>query len=163
MGLSNSPDIFQEKMSELFYNLEFVRAYLDDLLVLTNTGGFDTHIDQLEQVLKILEVAGLKVNASKSFFAREELEYLGYWLTRDGIKPLAKKVEAILNIAHPKTRKQLLSFIGRISYYRDMWIRRSDTLAPPIALTSSKVTWKWTDIEQTAFDAIKQLLTPSKR
>jgi hypothetical protein len=108
-------------MSELFYNLEFVRAYLDDLLVLTNTGGFDTDIDQLEQVLKILQAAGLKVNASKSFFAREELEYLGYWITRDGMKPLAKKLEAILNIAPPpKTRKQLCSFIGMINYYQDM-------------------------------------------
>jgi hypothetical protein len=93
-------------MSELFYNLVFVRAYLrDDLLMLTNAGGFDTHIDQLEQVLKILQAAGLKVNASKSFFTRDELEYLGNWITRDGIKPLAKKVEAILNIDPPKTHK----------------------------------------------------------
>jgi hypothetical protein len=48
-------------MSELFYCLEFVRAYLDDLLVLTNARGFDTHVDQLGQVLKILQEAGLKV------------------------------------------------------------------------------------------------------
>jgi hypothetical protein len=33
MGLCNSPDIFQEKMSELIYGLEFARAYLDDVLV----------------------------------------------------------------------------------------------------------------------------------
>ena len=36
MGLSNSPDIFQEKMNELFSGLEYVRAYIDDLLILTN-------------------------------------------------------------------------------------------------------------------------------
>ena len=50
MGLSNSPDIFQEKMNELFSGLEHVRAYIDDLLVLT-TGDWDTHINQLNVVL----------------------------------------------------------------------------------------------------------------
>jgi hypothetical protein len=50
MGLCNSPDIFQEKMGELFYDLEYVRAYIDDLLVLTNEGDYDTHLQQLEKI-----------------------------------------------------------------------------------------------------------------
>lgn len=125
MGLCNSPDIFQEKMGELFAGVEFARAYIDDLLVLS-TSTLEDHLDKLEQVLQRLQEAGLKVNASKSFFAREELEYLGYWITQDGIKPLSKKVEAINNIAPPTTRKQVRTFIGMVNYYRDMWIRRSE-------------------------------------
>ena len=35
MGFCNSPDIFQEKMSELMFSLEFSRAYLDDLLIVS--------------------------------------------------------------------------------------------------------------------------------
>ena len=34
MGLCNNPDIFQEKMGELMHDLEFTRAYIDDLLVI---------------------------------------------------------------------------------------------------------------------------------
>ena len=34
MGLCNSPDIFQEKMNELFNGLEYVRIYIDDLLII---------------------------------------------------------------------------------------------------------------------------------
>ncbi len=94
MGLCCSPDLFQEKMSELMARLEFVRVYIDDLLCLT-TGDFDDHLDKLERVLARLQEAGLKINANKSFFARTELEYLGYWITREGIQPLPKKVEAI--------------------------------------------------------------------
>ena len=45
MGLCNSPDIFQEKMSELMAGLDFARAYIDDLLVVTQ-GNFTTHLDQ---------------------------------------------------------------------------------------------------------------------
>jgi hypothetical protein len=50
MGLCNSPDIFQEKMSELFNGFEFVRTYIDDLLTLTK-GTFKDHLEKLERVL----------------------------------------------------------------------------------------------------------------
>ena len=58
--------------------------------------------------------AGLKINAKKSFFGREELEYLGYWITREGIQPIPKKVEAINNLAPPKTTHELRRFIGMV-------------------------------------------------
>ena len=54
------------------------------------------------------------------FFGSYELEYLGYWITRQGIKPAQKKVEAIQAIQAPKTRKELRRLIGMINYYRDM-------------------------------------------
>ena len=49
MGLCNSPDIFQEKMNELFDGLDHVRAYIDDLLCLTTT-DFDDHLEKLEVI-----------------------------------------------------------------------------------------------------------------
>ena len=158
MGLCKSTDIFQEHMSELMEGLESVRAYLDDLLVVTN-GTFQDHINQLEKVFTRLRTAGFKINIKKSYFAYPELEYLGYWITRDGIRPQDKKVEAIQNIAPPTTRKQLRRFIGMINYYRDVWPKRSELLAPLSALTSTNVKWKWTAVEQTAFDKVKKALS----
>ena len=84
MGLSNSPDIFQEKMSELMEGLDFVRTYIDDLLCIT-AEDYDDHLVQLDMVLERIKHAGLKCNINKSFFAKGELEYLGYWITRKGI------------------------------------------------------------------------------
>ena len=106
MGISGAPDIFQEKVSELFQGLEFVRAYLDDILVISK-GGWKEHLEHLEKTLQRLAEAGLKVNANKSFFGREETEYLGYWVSKNGVRPLNKKVEAIRNLAPPKNRKQV--------------------------------------------------------
>jgi transposase InsO family protein len=158
MGLCNSPDIFQEKMSELMYDLEYVRTYLDDILCITNS-TWEDHLNKLDKVLTRLEKAGLKVNARKSFFGQTQLEYLGYWITRNGIQPLPKKVEAVQNIAIPKTRKELRRFIGIINYYRDMWVHRSDILAPLTALTSKTTKWLWTDEHTTAFNKVKQLIS----
>jgi hypothetical protein len=78
MGLCNSPDIFQEKMGELFYDLEYVRAYINDLLVINNEGDYETHLQQLGNVFQLLRDSGLKVNDTKSFFCKEQLEYLGW-------------------------------------------------------------------------------------
>jgi hypothetical protein len=154
MGVCNSPDIFQERMSDLMAGLEFVRTYLDDLLVLTK-GDWSDHLHSLEQVLSRLAQAGLKVNATKSFFGRTETEYLGFWITRHGIRPISKKVEAIQLLQPPTTRRQLRHFIGLVNYYRDMWRRRSELLAPLSMLTSEKTKFKWTDVEQKAFDRMK--------
>jgi hypothetical protein len=75
----------------------------------------------------------MRMNIFNSKFFAEQIEYLGYWITRQGIQPIYNKVEinAILNIQAPKTRKdyQLRQFIGIINYYRDMWFRRSELLA----------------------------------
>ena len=102
MGITGSPDIFQAKMSELMVALEFIRTYLDDLLCITKA-SLDDHLDHLRLVLTRLREAGLKVNAPKSKFCAEEAEYLGYILTRTGIKPQPNKVQAILAISMPKS------------------------------------------------------------
>ena len=141
MGLCNSPDIFQEKMSELFQDLENIRTYMDDLLVISKN-SWEEHLVTLKKVLERLRKTGLKINDAKSFFGREAIEYLGYWITRNGIQPVPKKVMAIMNIEPPKTRKQLRSFIGLINFYRDMWKNRSELLAPLTKLMSAKMKWQ---------------------
>ena len=158
MGLSNSPDIFQEKMNELFAGFEYVRAYIDDLLVISN-GTFDDHLNKLDKVFMKLQKAGFKVNAEKSFFAKDELEYLGFKITRTGIMPLPDKVQAIKNIAVPTTKKQLRSFIGIINYYRDMWIHRSEVLSPLTSMTSKQAKWNWDAKCQKAFQEIKRIVS----
>ncbi len=84
--------------------LEFVRTYLDDVLVLTRN-TWDDHLGKLDEVLHHIAKAGLKVNATKSSFGKLEIEYLGFWITRHSFKPLVKKVEAIHAIAPPTTCK----------------------------------------------------------
>ena len=84
----------------------------------------------METVLTRLREAGLKINAAKSSFCAHEIEYLGYILTREGIKPQPKKVQMILALNLPNNIKELRHFLGMVQYYRDMWARCSEMLAP---------------------------------
>ncbi len=57
-------------------SLEYVRAYLDDLLCISKHSSED-HLEKLDEVLWQLCDAGLKVNAEKLTFCALEIEYLG--------------------------------------------------------------------------------------
>ena len=64
----------------------------------------------------------MKVKAAKCFFCVTEIEYLGYVLTREGIKPQPKRAEAIIALMPPQNVKQLCRFLGMVQYCRDLWV-----------------------------------------
>ncbi len=109
MGIAGSPDILQRKMLELMEDLEYVQAYLDDLHCISRS-SLEDHLKKLEEVLRRLRDMGLKVNTEKSTFYSLEIEYLGYILTRDGIKPQSNKVQAMLVIQPPKKCQRTQAF-----------------------------------------------------
>jgi hypothetical protein len=130
--------------------------------------SLEDHLEKLEVVLGGLRDAGLKVNAAKLTFCALEIEYLGYVLTRDGIKPQSNKVQAILAIKPPTGVKQLRHFLGMVHYYRDLWARWSNMLAPLTSLVgecgqtkttrakgTKKAPWHWNEVHQRAFDHVK--------
>ena len=167
MGVACSPDIFQSKMSSLFAELDYVQAYIDDLLCLSK-GTFEDHLHKLDVVLQKLSDAGLQVNAAKSNFAAEEIDYLGYHLTKEGIAPQHSKVAAILALKPPRNVKDLRRCLGIIQYYRDLWVSRTQLLAPLTDLvgecgttkrsTKKKPPWHWEQVHQDAFDEIKKVI-----
>eukprot|EP00957_Ditylum_brightwellii_P107751 8220626-Ditylum_brightwellii.AAC.1 len=69
--------------------------------------------------------------------------------------PLPNKVSSIHEIEPPKNKNQPRRFIGIINFYRYMSKGRADKLSPLTVLTSKKAKWKWTEVEQQAFEAIK--------
>ena len=110
----------------------------------------------------------LKDIAPKLKFCVEETDYLGYILTRTGIKRQPNKVQVILEISMPKSVKDLRRFLGMVQYYWDVWARRSEMLAPLTSLVgecghtkitkakkTKKWTWHWDEVHQIAFDNIK--------
>ena len=68
MGECIAPDIFQEQMSALMGNLDFVKVYLNDLFVITS-GSFKEHLSRVGEVMKKPQSAGLKFKIDKCKFA----------------------------------------------------------------------------------------------
>ena len=90
MGVDNSLEIFQHKMNDLFHRFEFIRAFIDGLLVVTK-GGWTYYVQNMELTINKLKEKILKFNIEKYFFGQTEMEYLGFWVTHDGVKPIDKR------------------------------------------------------------------------
>ena len=157
MGVCNSPDIFQENIFKQFDGFDMVRAYIYDVLVITKN-DFEDYVKSLDRVLQRLEEAGLKVNAEKYFMWWTETGYLGFRVRNIGVRPLLSKVEVIKSINVPTKVRGVRRFVGLINYYRKMWRKHAQKVAPLTKLCSTKVKFKWTDVENTAFIAMKNIL-----
>jgi hypothetical protein len=107
MGIKIAQDVFQNVMSKLVQDMEYVKNYLDNFLILTNrNSSFKDHLLKLEMVLSRLSTTGMRVNIYKSKFFAEQIEYLGYWITRQSNQPILNKLEAILNSKLPKKKRE---------------------------------------------------------
>ena len=77
----------------------FALNYLGDIMICFKT--WKEHLEHLEQVLKALHEADLKIKQSKCEFFKSKVHYLGYLVGADGVEPLPEKLEAIQKLAAP--------------------------------------------------------------
>jgi Reverse transcriptase (RNA-dependent DNA polymerase) len=85
MGVSQAPDILQEIMEDLFRNFNEVDVYMDDIGVFSK--DWNTHCVSISSILNVLKTNGFTVNPAKCEWAVQETDWLGYWLTPNGLKP----------------------------------------------------------------------------
>jgi transposase InsO family protein len=155
MGIKQSPDIAQQIMEDLFRNFDEVDVYIDDIGIFSNS--WDDHVKSLQRVLKILQECNFTVNPLKCEWAVQETDWLGYWLTPTGLKPWKRKIQAILNLEPPSSVKELRSFIGAVTFYRDMFPKRSHLLTPLTAQVGQRNLILTPECDQ-AFKSIKAML-----
>ncbi|CAC5392664.1 Retrovirus-related Pol polyprotein from transposon 297 [Mytilus coruscus] len=162
-GLKNAPISFQQLMSNVLrgLNWQFVLVYVEDILVLSRS--FEEHLSHLEQVFTRLRDANLTLKPSKCVFAAKEVKYLGYIISKEGIKVDPEKTKAISTFPVPTRQKQVRSFLGMCNYYRRFVDSYSKIATPLNGLLKKERerSFKWNKECQVAFDNLKQaLLTP---
>ncbi|GBG61644.1 hypothetical protein CBR_g22441 [Chara braunii] len=154
-GLTNAQATFQATMTTEFRHMldRFVLIYLDDILVYNRS--LDEHVEHLRTVLERLRQAKYKANHDKCEFARQELEYLGHYVTPQGIRPLADKIEALRVWPEPTNTTDVRSFMGLVGYYQRFITGYSRIAAPMTRLQSPNVPFVFDDDARRSFQALK--------
>ena len=102
-------------MESILSGIRNVFVYIDDILV---TGlNEDTHLEALEEVLKRLAAAGLRLKRDKCIFMAQLVVYLGHKIDAEGLHPLLEKVQAVQEAPKQRNVSELKSYIGLLSYY----------------------------------------------
>ena len=109
-GLCNAPATFQHVMNTILREGldSFVLVFLDDILIYSKT--LEEHLQHIQAVLNETSVKKFFGRLKKCDFFRTEVEYLGFDMGADGIKPSLSKVRAILEWPTPETVTDVRSF-----------------------------------------------------
>ena len=146
-GLCNAPATFEAMMETMLRGILWKKClvYLDDIIVFGGSVG--QCLSNLQAVLDRLRAYGLKLKPTKCKLFREEVEYLGRIVSRHGVSADPGKIKVVSEWPRPEDTKEIRSFIGFCSYYRDFIPGFSQVAAPLQALmigekkTKTKIIW----------------------
>ena len=168
MGLTNAPAEFMALMENTFRSElnKFVLVFLDDILVYSRT--LEEHNEHLRVVLQRLREQKLFAKLSKCCFFRQEVEFLGHFVGRAGVRMVEGKVAAVDRWPTPTTQKEVEQFLGLAGYYR-RFIAGFSKIASPLSelcgtlkaakggsqRTPPRKRFEWAAEQQQAFEQLK--------
>ena len=159
-GLKSAPATFQANINAYLQLLlgQGVIAYLDDVLIYS--ADLPSHLEFRQKVLDILLQHQFYPKLSKCKFAQTQLDYLGYRIGADGIKPSPDKVEAISLWPEVLANDtEVRKFLGTVNYCRMfMGSKFADIARPLVELTKKGVTFVWGPHHTEAVRKLKQQL-----
>ena len=159
-GLRNASSTFQRFMDSVFFDFNCVFVYIDDILVFSDDR--DTHLKDLDSVLNQLNDYDLKISLSKCVFCVEELDFLGFNISKDGLKPSSKKLKELDEFPQPNDSKSLRRFLGMANFYRKLIPNFSEVIFPLtecIRINPNSKLLHFSEEEINSFSKIKTLLS----
>lgn len=173
-GLKNAPSIFQRVMDDVLRDHigKICYVYIDDIIIFSKT--LEEHFRNLKIIFETLRRANFKIQPDKSEFLKDSVEFLGFIVSADGLKPNIKKIEAIKKYPEPTNLKELRAFLGLSGYYR-RFVKNYAKIAKPLTNllrgeecdhkvkitrhNSKSFAVKLDDEAKKSFELLKQILT----
>ena len=122
--------------------------------------SIEEHWQHLRSALARLREAKLYGRIHKCSFLKDQVEYLGFDISAEGIKPSESKIKTILEWPTPETPRDVRSFLGLCSFYRRFVWGFSNIAAPLTELTKERTKWQWREEqEELAFNQMKVAMT----
>jgi hypothetical protein len=160
-GLVAAPAVFARMMRCLELQKMSSVNFFDDIL--THSCSFADHLVHVRGVLEKLRQFNLTARPSKISTGYKSLSFLGHVVGRGLIQPEQKKVQKILAIPTPTTRKQVRSLLGLLSFYR-RYVPNFAALTAPISDLTKEGRGRaisWTPECERALNAVKSIFSSS--
>ena len=161
-GDCNAPATYQALMNHLFsaHIGKRMDVYLDDIIIYSDT--LREHEADVKIILDILAKEKLYLSRKKLRFLAPEIDLLGHLITDDGIQMDPHKVDTVTNWKTPTNRDLLRGFLGSVGYLADDIPGVRIPMGILSGLTGDTVPFKWTFMEQRAFEDVKRAVHLSR-
>ena len=137
-------------------------AFIDDILIVTH-GTEEEHIKKVIEVLRRLDEANVNLRLDKCTFAADNIEWVGYKLSQQGVSPVNSKVQGISDRLKPTNLKQLRSYLGAVNQF-NKFIPNLATICFPFRTVLKKDTnWEWKKEQEKAFEQVNNEIKKSNR
>ncbi|XP_053685726.1 uncharacterized protein LOC128735256 [Sabethes cyaneus] len=155
-GVKPAATIFQSVMDKILLGIKNVQAYIDDILIWAESD--DELLNKIKIVLGRLKIYNVKVNAEKCEWFVSQVKYLGHILSEAGVLPNPEKVKATTAVPEPKSKTQLKSFLGMVTFYTKFVPKLSVILSPLYNLLKKDSKWNWDIAHKKAFEHSKSAI-----
>ena len=155
-GISSASEIFQRTMESILGDIPGVECFQDDVLLHSKTTK--DHERLKTEVFQRVKESGLTLNRKKCEFDKDQIEFLGHIVTREGIRPDPSKLEAILQMPDPASVPELRRWLGMVNYLGRFLPDLSQHLAPLNDLLRKDAHWVWEHAQSEAIKRVKHML-----
>ena len=137
-GLCNARPTLQRLMLNCLgeLNLTYCLIYLDDVIIVSRTK--EEQLERMHVVFDRLCEHGLKLKQSKCDMFKTEINYLAHHVSKKGVLPSKKNLEAIAGYPLRDTYTKVQSFVGLVGHYRHFIKGFANIAAPLYDLTSKE-------------------------
>jgi hypothetical protein len=157
-GLKNAGGSFSRMTAKVLHSQigRNVLTYVDDIIVKSTKQ--ENHISDLQETFSNFRLAGLKLNPEKCVFGVKKGKFLGYLVSMKGIEANPSKIEAILRMEPPSTKKGAQWLAGRLMSLNRFISRSAKRNLPFFEILKSAEVVQWGPVQQKAFEDLKQFL-----
>ena len=128
----------------------------DDILVYGKSP--EEHDNNLKQVLSQLREKGLTLKKKKCAFSQDNLKYLGYIFSKEGLSPDPDKVSALKDTSAPSNPTEVRSLLGMANYCLRFIPNYATITEPMRELMKRDTEWHWEKPQEEAFNLLKRSL-----
>ena len=156
-GISSASEVMQKRNEETFGDIPDVHIIADDMII----AGKDEeeHDATFRKVMKRAREQNVKFNPEKIQFKVPKVIYMGTEITKDGLRPDPKKVEAITMMPKPQNKQELRSLLGMVKYVSHFIPNESSITAPLRSLLKEDAAYQWQHEHDKTLETLKETLS----
>ena len=156
-GSAVSGDAYNRRYDEILGGVQRKTKCVDDTVLWDADDGLEEHWWRMIDFLELAGSNGVVLNHEKFQFAQREIDFAGFRVTDNSIKPLDKYLRAIVDFPTPTKTTDIRAWFGLVNHVSH-YNRLIDLVSPFRVFLGKNKKFEWNDALDAAFKKSKSAI-----